>query len=314
MRQIQSRTSEYGLIDPRMFCLTPGVFRVLPQTGKQPAASTDSTKSIRMWASLRIFGPNITGTMEIFYTQNIDGRLCRLDETESAHCIKVLRHRRGDRISVIDGKGNMMECRLVTDSPRGAEAEILETVPDWGGHPYRLHLAVCPTKNIDRYEWFAEKACEIGVDTIIPTIGEHSERKVFKTGRLEKILVSAAKQSLKGAVPAVTAPIPVRDFITEYGQHGTAPEEDTALRLIAYCFEDDSHPRVSIKEALSRYIPGDTAIPEIYVMIGPEGDFSKEEAALAFKHGFIPVHLGPSRLRTETAAVTAAEAVYFRYM
>ena len=245
-----------------------------------------------MWASFAIFGPNITGTMEIFYTQNIDGRLCRLDETESAHCIKVLRHRRGDRISVIDGKGNMMECRLVTDSPRGAEAEILETVPDWGGHPYR----------------------EIGVDTIIPTIGEHSERKVFKTGRLEKILVSAAKQSLKGAVPAVTAPIPVRDFITGYGQHGTAPEEDTALRLIAYCFEDDSHPRVSIKEALSRYIPGDTAIPEIYVMIGPEGDFSKEEAALAFKHGFIPVHLGPSRLRTETAAVTAAEAVYFRYM
>lgn len=252
--------------------------------------------------------------MEIFYAGDIDDNICRLDETESAHCIKVLRHRRGDRISVIDGKGNMMECRLVTDSPRGAEAEILETVPDWGGHPYRLHLAVCPTKNIDRYEWFAEKACEIGVDTIIPTIGEHSERKVFKTGRIEKILVSAAKQSLKGAVPAVTAPIPVRDFITGYGHHGVAPKENAALRLIAYCFEDDSHPRVSIKEALSGYITGDTAIPEIYVMIGPEGDFSKEEAALAFKHGFIPVHLGPSRLRTETAAVTAAEAVYFRYM
>ena len=252
--------------------------------------------------------------MEIFYSKEIDGSRCRLSEDEAAHCAKVLRHREGDIISVIDGKGSLMKCRLVSDSPKGAETEIIETVRNWGGHPYRLHLAVCPTKNIDRYEWFAEKACEIGVDTIIPTIGEHSERKVFKTGRLEKILVSAAKQSLKGAVPAVTAPIPVRDFITGYGQHGTAPEEDTALRLIAYCFEDDSHPRVSIKEALSRYIPGDTAIPEIYVMIGPEGDFSKEEAALAFKHGFIPVHLGPSRLRTETAAVTAAEAVYFRYM
>ena len=252
--------------------------------------------------------------MEIFYTSDIAGGILNLGEEESQHCIKVLRHRAGDEISVIDGEGTLFRCRIISDSAKGASAEILESFPDWGGHPYRLHLAVCPTKNIDRYEWFAEKACEIGVDTIIPTIGEHSERKVFKTGRLEKILVSAAKQSLKGAVPAVTAPIPVRDFITGYGQHGTAPEEDTALRLIAYCFEDDSHPRVSIKEALSRYIPGDTAIPEIYVMIGPEGDFSKEEAALAFKHGFIPVHLGPSRLRTETAAVTAAEAVYFRYM
>ena len=131
-----------------------------------------------------------TGNMEIFYSKDIEGNVCRLDPDESAHCIKVLRHRKGDMISVINGKGSLMECRIVSDSPKGAEAEIVSVTNDWGTHPYRLHMAVCPTKNNDRYEWFAEKACEIGVDSIFPVIGEHSERKIFKTARTEKILVS----------------------------------------------------------------------------------------------------------------------------
>ncbi len=268
--------------------------------------------------------------MEIFYSKDIEGDICRLDADESAHCIKVLRHRKGDIISVIDGTGNMMKCRLSEDSPKGAMAEIMETVPDWGGHPYRLHLAVCPTKNNDRYEWFAEKACEIGVDTIVPTTGDRSERKVFKTARIGKILVSAAKQSLKGAVPTVLEPMTVRDFILEYGQsdmesmsEGACPETDSVtetaeragtLRLIAYCFEDGNHPRISIKEALENLPCSRQVRQDIYIMIGPEGDFSHEEAELALRHGFTPVHLGPSRLRTETAAVTAAEAVYFHFM
>ena len=242
--------------------------------------------------------------MELFYSQDISGGICRLDQDESGHCIKVLRHRSGDEISVIDGCGGLHRCRIISDSPKGVEASVLSSEPDWGGHPYRLHMAVCPTKNNDRYEWFAEKACEIGLDEISPVIGEHSERRVFKTARLEKILISASKQSLKAAVPVVHEPMSVRDFILAHGG-----DRSQFLRLIAYCFEDENVPRRSIKEALSGFEGS-----EIVVLIGPEGDFSRAEAELALANGFIPVHLGNSRLRTETAALTAVSAVYFRHL
>ena len=241
--------------------------------------------------------------MELFYSQDIEGGICRLDKDESGHCAKVLRHRCGDEIYVIDGCGTLYRCRISCDNPKGVEAMVLSSEENWGGHQYNLHLAVCPTKNNDRYEWFAEKACEVSVDIISPVIGEHSERKVFKTARLEKILVSAAKQSLKAAVPMVSEPVSVMEFIREQAS------ESSVLKMIAYCFEDENIPRRSIKEVLEGYDGTD-----ILVMIGPEGDFSKAEAQMALEAGFIPVHLGASRLRTETAAVTAAEAVYFRYM
>ena len=240
--------------------------------------------------------------MELFYSRDIEGGICRLDHDESGHCIKVLRHRCGDEISVIDGEGTLYRCRITSDSHKGVEALVIDREKNWGGHPYHLHLAVCPTKNNDRYEWFAEKACEMGFDELSPVIGEHSERKVLKTQRVEKILVSAAKQSLKASIPAVNEPVSVKDFIASHRDHGS-------LKLIAYCFEDERVPRRSIKEVLDQY-QGD----EIIVMIGPEGDFSKDEAEAALEAGFIPVHLGASRLRTETAALTAAAAVYFRYM
>ena len=242
--------------------------------------------------------------MELFYSNEIEGGICRLDKDESGHCAKVLRHRYGDEISVIDGCGTLYRCRITSDSPKGVEAMVLSSEENWGGHSYNLHMAVCPTKNNDRYEWFAEKACEVGLDRISPVIGEHSERRVFKTSRLEKILVSAAKQSLKAAVPSVSEPVSVKEFIKEFGG-----QDRKVLRMIAYCFEDERVPRRSIKEVLEDF-DGD----EIIVMIGPEGDFSKAEAEMALEHGFIPVHLGASRLRTETAAVTAVEAVYFRHM
>jgi 16S rRNA (uracil1498-N3)-methyltransferase len=178
---------------------------------------------------------------------------------------------------------------------------VLSSEPGWGSHPYHLTLAVCPTKNNDRYEWFAEKATELGVDRIVPVIGDRSERKVFKTDRLRKIVLSATKQSLKARLPQVEEPTGVKEFI--------AHADPDALRLIAYCFEDEGHPRISIKEALSAFA-GD----RVEILIGPEGDFSPEEARLALDSGFVPVHLGASRLRTETAAVTAAEAVYFKYL
>ena len=259
--------------------------------------------------------------MELFYSKDIEGGICRLDQDESAHCVKVLRHRAGDEISVGDGGGTLYRCRISVDSPKGVEAMVISSEENWGGHPYRLHMAVCPTKNNDRYEWFAEKACEIGLDEISPVIGEHSERRVFKTARLEKILVSAAKQSLKGAVPAVNEPISVKEFILEQSGRSFASAQDDIrgasdrgdasdrLLLIAYCFEDENVPRRSIKEVLSEH-----ECKEIVVLIGPEGDFSRAEAELALSHGFIPVHLGDSRLRTETAALTAVSAVYFRHM
>jgi 16S rRNA (uracil1498-N3)-methyltransferase len=218
----------------------------------------------------------------------------------------VLRHHTGDEINVIDGQGTLYRCRISSDSPKGVEAMVISSEKDWGSHPYRLHMAVCPTKNNDRYEWFAEKGCEIGLDEITPAIGEHSERRVFKTERLEKILVSAAKQSLKASVPSVNEPVSVKEFISENGVSGQN-DDGSVLRLIAYCFEDERVPRRSIKEVLEHFDGQD-----IIVMIGPEGDFSKAEAELALQKGFIPVHLGPSRLRTETAALTSVAAVYFR--
>lgn len=246
--------------------------------------------------------------MELFFSKDIDGSICRLDQDESGHCVKVLRHRSGDEISVIDGCGTLYRCRITVDSPKGVEAMVLSSEEGWGGHPYRLHLAVCPTKNNDRYEWFAEKACEIGFDELSPVIGEHSERRVLKTARVEKVLISAAKQSLKAVVPVVNEPVSVKEFIAAQDDREEVQASST-LRLIAYCFEDERVPRRSIKEVLDGFDG-----TEIIVMIGPEGDFSKAEAEMALAAGFIPVHLGASRLRTETAALTAASAAYFRYM
>lgn len=238
--------------------------------------------------------------MELFYSRDFDGDFCTLDADESGHCVKVLRHREGDEISIIDGEGTLYTCVLTDASPKAAQARVVRVEPDWGAHPYRLTMAVCPTKNLDRYEWFAEKATELGLDTIVPVIGEHSERKVFKTERLRRILLSASKQSLKGAVPEVAEPVSVKEFILE-----TSGKEDV-LKLICCCFEGEV-PRTSVFEALGEF--GDR---EIAILIGPEGDFSREEVALAVEKGFVPVHLGPSRLRTETAAVTAVEAVYLK--
>ena len=239
--------------------------------------------------------------MELFYAYDSDGRLCRLDSDESGHCVRVLRHRVGDEIHVIDGCGTMYRCRLTDDNPKSAEAEVLEAFPGWGGHPYRLTVACCPTKNNDRFEWFVEKATEVGVDRIVPVIGERSERKVYKTDRAYRIALSATKQSLKARIPEIAEPVSVKDFICH-----SEPEVQVkvSLKLIAYCFEGDTR-RISIQEALATSTAAD-----ITVFIGPEGDFSPEEARLAIEHGYIPVHLGASRLRTETAAVVAATAVY----
>jgi len=262
--------------------------------------------------------------MELFYANEVSGSFCRLDAEESGHCVRVLRHRAGDEIDVIDGEGTLYHCRLTDDNPKGAEAQVLEARADWNAHPYHLTIGCCPTKNNDRFEWFVEKATELGVDCIVPLIGERSERKVYKTDRAARIALSATKQSLKARIPVIEEPVSVRSFVTketpgQAGGDGTfmpgqaggdvMPGSDRAsLRLIAYCFEGETL-RTSIKAALEGFKGSD-----ITVLIGPEGDFSPEEAKLAVDNGYIPIHLGNSRLRTETAAVTAVEAVYLHFM
>ena len=282
--------------------------------------------------------------MEIFYSDDIQGSVLRLPAEETAHCVRVLRHRPGDKIEVIDGCGTLYHCTLldsVADNPgassrhsnrdaAAALARIDSAEPGWHSHPYRLTLAVCPTKNPDRYEWMAEKATEVGLATLVPVIGDRSERKVLgKADRLGKILLSAAKQSLKAAVPTLAPVLSVRDFIAgcSLSEATAVPGSPVTLRLIAYC-SDEVQPRASIMALLRdfwRANPAQVAAgaasaassgerscttPEVIVLIGPEGDFSPEEVRAAIAAGFIPVSFGTSRLRTETAAVTAAEAVY----
>ena len=240
--------------------------------------------------------------MELFYAYKIEVGQAWLDAEESAHCVRVLRHRAGDGIAVIarpeaEPSSAIYHCIITDDSPKGVVARVVSVQEGWGAHPYYLRMAVCPTKIIDRYEWFVEKAVELGVDEIVPVIVEHSERRVVRVDRLQKIAVSAAKQSLKGAIPVIAEPVSVLDFIA------SCPSEGPDIRLIAYC-SDDVAPRGSIIDALAAACEGVT------VLIGPEGDFSQEEVRAALDAGFEPVHLGPSRLRTETAAITAVEAVY----
>lgn len=158
--------------------------------------------------------------MELFYSSCVSAAAVRLDAAESAHCVRVLRHRVGDEISVIDGQGTLLHCRLTVADPSGAEAVVVSREEGFAELPYCLTMVVCPTKNIDRYEWFIEKATEFGLDTVVPVIGEHSERKVVKAERIERILLSAAKQSLKARVPQFAPLCSVKDFLRSSGGPG----------------------------------------------------------------------------------------------
>ncbi|MDE6126511.1 MAG: 16S rRNA (uracil(1498)-N(3))-methyltransferase [Muribaculaceae bacterium] len=217
----------------------------------------------------------------------------RLPDQEAAHCVKVLRHVPGDEITVVDGKGHRYRCRLTEATGKRAEAEIVESevvAPYWRA---AITVAVAPTKHLDRMEWLVEKLTEVGFDRFIPLLCRFSERKELKTERLEKIAVSAMKQSLKATLPEISPMTPFKKFIA-----------DTAgipQRFIAHC--DPAQPR----RLLSReYDPSVEAL----VLIGPEGDFSPEEIRMALDAGFVPVSLGDARLRTETAALTACQTFH----
>ena len=239
--------------------------------------------------------------MELFYSTEVANGICTLTEEESRHCAKVLRHTAGDIINVIDGSGTLYTCKIM-ECGKQVVCSVEQTQDNFGAHNYNLTMAVCPTKNIDRYEWFLEKATEMGLDAVVPVIGEHSERRIIKPERLEKILISAAKQSLKGAIPQLHAAITVKQFIKE---SANLP----GIKLIGYCGEQEKITLAqAVKEALA---DGTSGIPHITILIGPEGDFSPAELEAATAAGFRPLTLGESRLRTETAAIASVAGVYF---
>ena len=223
--------------------------------------------------------------MHVFYTPDID--TCpELPEEEAGHCLRVLRLGVGDEVMLTDGKGFFYKAVISAATGKRCQVKVVEKIEQekfWKGH---LHLAMAPTKNMDRIEWFAEKATEIGFDELSFLKCRFSERKVIKTERIEKIVVSAMKQSLKARKPIVNEMTDFAKFMQRDFQ---------GQKFIAHCYEGE---KPLLKEVLK---PGEDAL----VLIGPEGDFSPEEVQKAEALGFQPISLGKSRLRTETAALVA---------
>ena len=232
--------------------------------------------------------------MQLFYCKDITpNAFCTLDAEESRHAVRVLRLREGDELNVTDGRGNLYCCQIVEANDKACVVEASELLSAFHFPLSTLHLAVAPTKNPSRMEWLVEKSVEIGVGEITLLNCDHSERSFLKTDRLEKLAVSAMKQSLHTVLPEIHPAVSLRDLLS------TFRFPLSTQKFIAHCEADK--PRTPLATALQ---PGKDAV----VLIGPEGDFSEEEIALALECGFQPVSLGPSRLRTETAALYAVTA------
>ncbi|TFU92896.1 16S rRNA (uracil(1498)-N(3))-methyltransferase [Barnesiella sp. WM24] len=227
-----------------------------------------------------------------FYAPDIEDKQM-LPEDEARHCIKVLRTRPGSLIEAIDGKGYRYSCRLLSDDPRHASVAIESKIQVEQAWQTDITVAVAPTKNMDRMEWLTEKLTEIGVNRIVPVLCRHSERKEIKIERLQRIAVSAMKQSLKARLPEIVAMTPLNDFISKF----TADQ-----RFIAYC--DPAIPR--------RLLAGEYSVSSksVIILIGPEGDFDLNEIKAVLDDGYIPVTLGDNRLRTETAALVACDTFH----
>ena len=231
--------------------------------------------------------------MQLFYAPDIMPPLHTLGEEESKHCVRVLRLRSGGRIHITDGRGNLFCCEITDDNPKRCTVRVVSTEEGFEKMPYALTVAVAPTKNVDRYEWFAEKATEIGVDRITPVLTDRCERRTLRIDRILRVVTGAMKQSLKAYLPRVDSPMPLRELL-ELPCAGS--------RLIAHC--EESGNRTPLGEAFG---PRE----QVLILIGPEGDFSSDEIRSALDSGFRAVSLGRSRLRTETAGVVAAHSVAF---
>ena len=228
--------------------------------------------------------------MQLFYAPDIVPPLHTLNEEESKHCIRVLRLQCGGRIHITDGRGNLFCCEITDDNPRRCTVRVVSAETGFEKLPYALTMAVAPTKNSERFEWFLEKATEVGVTAVVPLETEHSERRVFKPERAGKVITAAMKQSLKAYRPELHPLTPFRE---------AAARPFEGRKFIAHCAP-------ALSPAGKIYLPatlrkGESAL----VFIGPEGDFSDAEIAFARVNGFEEITLGTQRLRTETAAVVA---------
>jgi 16S rRNA (uracil1498-N3)-methyltransferase len=237
--------------------------------------------------------------MTVFYAPEVAFNNV-LPKEESQHAIKVLRLKKGDKIVIVDGKGNGYLAEILFPDSNHCEFEILETLPDEGNIDYHLHIAIAPTKNVERFEWFVEKATEIGIHEITPIICKFSERKMIKPERLEKIVISACKQSMRAQFPVVHSLCSFQEVLTTYSAQ---------QKFIAHCYTDQIMKEfdcVRKRNFLKNLIEPST---KIFILIGPEGDFSIDEVKTAIEKGFDPVSLGVGRLRTETAGIVACTTV-----
>ncbi len=231
--------------------------------------------------------------MHLFYTPDLDKQeTYTLSEEESRHCCQVLRLHQGDAIHLINGKGGFYNALLLNANPKATQIKITGVQQEYGKRDNYIHVAVAPTKNIERFEWLLEKATEIGIDEITPLICDRSERREIKTERLNKVITSAVKQSLKAYHPLLNEPVKFKDLVKK---------EKSDLKFIAHCMEGQKFTLKDKFKPNERYL----------VLIGPEGDFSPGELEEALSNEFFPVSLGKSRLRTETAALEACFELNF---
>ena len=229
--------------------------------------------------------------MQLFYNPRLDNSAAQFvfSAEESNHIVKVLRKKEGDNLLITNGRGYVFEAEIIIADAKKCKAQITSTTKKHRDMSW-FHLVVAPTKSNDRFEWFLEKATEIGVDEITPIICEHSERKIVKPERMEKVIQSAMKQSMQAYLPKLNPAVSYKEFMGH-------PRE--GLLFIAHCAEDE-------KLELKRGVAPDK---DITILIGPEGDFSRAEIENAYENGFLPVSLGKNRLRTETAAIVACSTV-----
>jgi 16S rRNA (uracil1498-N3)-methyltransferase len=232
--------------------------------------------------------------MQLFYNPEIleTTKEIIFDKVESAHIVRVLRKKEGDLLHITNGKGLLFDAQIVIANDKKCLANIIKTEQKPKPWNYYLHIAIAPTKNNDRMEWFLEKATEIGIDEITPIICSNSERRVVKTDRFEKIIQSAMKQSLKFTLPKLNEPIKFTEFINQ---------EFEGKICIAHCEEQEKN---LLKDIVK---PNEKTT----ILIGPEGDFSYDEIKKALLKDFTPISLGESRLRTETAGLVAVNLVSF---
>ncbi len=233
--------------------------------------------------------------MFLFYTQDIRGEYAYFGEEETRHLAQVLRKRVGDSLHFTDGKGHLIEAAISEINKKNCIVRLLQRRDDFGRLPFQLHIGIAPTKNIDRFEWFIEKAVEIGIREITPLICQHSERTTVKTERLQGLAIAAMKQSLKTEYPIIHEAIDFQKFMQKI-QH----EEKMNLtfgqnKFIAHCHTDNLPPLSKVGER------GKNAL----ILIGAEGDFSLKEIEIALNNQFTEISLGKSRLRTETAGIVA---------